>query len=141
MDELLTLAPRAEIRLNTMQASWAKAVIGARAVTDVRGIPAVAECGWPIRLGRLLLKNALVALARMQLMANNHPARQLVELAASTTCDSWVQRVLLEMRNPQLQLNSLVIARSGVCSEALLQEAMHNCITVRSGKAFCGNTG
>ena len=124
--ELLVLAPRAEIRLNTLQASWAKAVIGARAFTDVRGILAVAECGWPLWLGSLMLEKAIVALARMQLMPSNHPARQLVELAATTPCDSWVQRVFLEMRNPQLQANIPAIAHSGICSGAQLEEAMYN---------------
>ena len=122
--ELLVLAPRAKARLNALQASGAKAILGSRAFTNVRGILAIAECGWPLRLGSLMLRKATVALARMQLMPHDHPARQLVELAAKTPCNSWVQRVLLEMSNPGPQRHIPPIAKSGICPQAVLEEAM-----------------
>ena len=121
--ELLILAPRAEIRLNTLQASWAKSIVGARSFADARGILAVAECGWPMRLGTMMLERAIIAFARIQLMPRGHPARTLLEYAIHTPCDSWAQRVVLEMNNPRLSQPIPQVSAPGVCPDSMLAQA------------------
>ena len=103
--EMLVLAEGAESRLNQLQAAWAKAIVGCRHATEVRGILAVAECGWGMSLGTAMIERAIIAMARISLLHEAHPIRRLLQITMELPCDSWTRRVQGTMSDSRLALS------------------------------------
>ena len=91
--EFCISVPGAELGLNRLQVDWAKELLGCG---GARGGPWpiwVTECGWPRRLGTLMLERAIILKARFSLLPPSHPAAQLLILACESSGDTWVSRV------------------------------------------------
>ena len=112
--EILVLADGAEARLNNLQATWAKTILGARRLTDVRGSLAVAECGWKLRLGTAMLEKAVLFYNKVLLLPSTHPTRMMLTLALLTPCDTWASRVQSIMRDQRLPHAVPDIISSGI---------------------------
>ena len=89
--KVLPLAENAEARLNSLQAHWARAILGTRLRGGISGRLAVAECGWRLRLGTLMMIKAVTFLNKLFLLPSSHPCRQLVTTALSLPCDTWTR--------------------------------------------------
>ena len=128
--ELLILAEGAEGRMNRLQSSWAKAILGARRFQDVRGSLAVAECGWKLRLGTAMLERAILFFNKVLLLPRSHPTRQMLTIALLVPCDSWARRVQLAMSDPRLLYPIPEVTNSGCATSSELAEAA-SCARVR----------
>jgi len=121
--ELLVGTPCAETKLDNLQASWAKCIIGARTCRDVRGSLAVRVCGWPIRLGTLMLERAVICLAKLELLPAHYTSRHLTLLALQLPCVTLAHVVCSVLRDPRMPQHIPRIRCAGVAPDGLLEMA------------------
>ena len=122
---MLIATNKAESRLNALQATLAKAIVGARTARDVRGSLAVAECGWPLRLGTLMIERASRSLACIKLRPLEHPTRRIARIALDLPGASWAHAVVNAMRDPCLSQVVPDVWSSGIAPQELMQQACH----------------
>ena len=87
--ECLILAPDAEARLNRVQQDWALKIIGCNRLSKVRGVLAVAQRGWSMRLGTRMIESVMVARARLAILPQEHPAVVLMRIAERSHAITW----------------------------------------------------
>ena len=121
--ELLSLATGAENRLNELQASWARCILGARTDRGVSARLSVFELGWKLRLGTSMLVKSVVFFNKILLLPDCHPAKAMLRLGLSFPCDSWATRVKAIMQDERLREPIPSIWQWGGIPEGLLQVA------------------
>ena len=67
--------PTAERMLNRLQEYWALKLLGCSRASRVRGMLAVAQSGWTLRLGSRMLERAVMLRARIKLLPCSDSAR------------------------------------------------------------------
>eukprot|EP00435_Cladocopium_sp_Y103_P066133 s1190_g28.t1 len=87
------------------------------------GRPAVAECGWKLRLGSHMMVKALMFLNKLLLFPSSHPIKKLVHRAFALPCDTWVSRVLSLAKDPKLNELLPTIWDSGLFPTGILETA------------------
>ena len=80
--EFCIAVPGAISALNRLQAELAKHVLGIPGCREGAWCLVIAECGWTWRLGTRLWERTLMLLARVHLLPAQHPASQLLRIAA-----------------------------------------------------------
>ncbi|CAE8646774.1 unnamed protein product [Polarella glacialis] len=121
--EILALHGQAEAKLNTLQAGWAKTLLGCRNSQWMRGSLAVAQCGWQTRLGTLMVERIIVGLARIQTYPAWHPAAVMCFLTEDSLADTWVSRVHGLMNNIALETPIPTVWKSGLFPPGILKLA------------------
>ena len=92
--EFCILVPDAMQKLNRLQATWARHLLGFPQSRAGAVAWLVAECGWQRRLGTRMYERAVLLKARAQLLPLGHPTRILLGIAGSSTnIGSWAARV------------------------------------------------
>jgi len=99
---LLIMAPRMQGKLNRLQASWARDILGCRHAPEIRWMLLVAQCGWEMRLSSKVWVSAIMALARLQTLPLMHPGARMLNLAGASTVPCWATIVWQAMRSPEL---------------------------------------
>ena len=90
---VLAGAPGIETTLNGMQNKWARAVLGCRRGPGLNWALCLAQLGWEMRLGTVMLEQAIMARARLLVLPAAHPATAVREAAMCSLAPSWWQRV------------------------------------------------
>ena len=106
------------MRLNRLQSSWAKTILGAPGFTEIRGTLAVAECGWNLRLGTAMLEKTVLFYNKLLLLPAIHPAKMMLKLALLVPCHSWARRVRDIMSDPRLAAPIPDIVNANVITNA-----------------------
>ena len=92
--EFVVAVEGAESALNRMQVVWARTLLGLRGHRVGLWPFLVAECGWSMRLGTIMLEQALMLKARTQLLPEAHPAKRVLSLTAlSSVAIPWPDAV------------------------------------------------
>ncbi|CAE8615479.1 unnamed protein product [Polarella glacialis] len=135
--EILALHGQAEAKPNTLQAGWAKTLLGCRNSQWMRGSPAVAQCGWQTRLGTLMVERIIVGLARIQTYPAWHPAAVMCFLTEDSLADTWVSRVHGLMNNIVLETPIPTIWKSGLFPPEILKLAQKDASARRAVLKTC----
>ncbi|CAE8605722.1 unnamed protein product [Polarella glacialis] len=99
--ELLLEIDRAEGVLNRMQHSWARSVLGCGAHGRAKGLLAVAQCGWTVRLGTLFLEQVLVAQARARVLPVDRPLSRTLAVADNSLALTWARAAKHLLQSPK----------------------------------------
>ena len=90
-------------KLNLLQWRWGKTLLGARYSRELKHMLVVAQCGWGLRLGSLVMFEALVMLARIELLPDAHPLSQIVAVLKTCKAPSWMMQVRDAIADLRLQ--------------------------------------
>ncbi|CAK0904763.1 unnamed protein product [Prorocentrum cordatum] len=85
----LFLAQRARYSLDSLQASWARRLLGCAIGPALPGEAVLAHCGWHLRLGTKMVERAILARAKLFLLPETHPGASMLRLASATSCPTW----------------------------------------------------
>ena len=107
-------------RLNKLQCSWAKQLLGCRLDDSVSGRRAMHLLRWKYRLNSVVWEEVIVTRARTQLRPEDCPVRQLLATAACVPGNTWESMVAGYMRSPNL-LVPKITAADGFTPEDLQQ--------------------
>jgi hypothetical protein len=91
--EFLTVAPGFEHALNQLQHNWAKSILGCRHAIRLNWVLAQAQCGWEFRLGTKAIEEAIMAVARLQVLPALHPAAVLYHICQASTAPAFLSHV------------------------------------------------
>ena len=111
-------SPRAEVRLNRLQQRWAKTMLGCQHCPGIKWPLLCSACGWDQRLGTMTLESAIMALARIRLLPEDHPASRMISASAACPWKTWLDDVRRLMLNSVLP-NSIpdILEWPGLSSE------------------------
>ena len=73
--------------------SWAKFLLTGMATAHINGFAALAQVGWQLRLGTLMVERAIVAKARCFLLPEDHPTARLIHIADSFPATHWASMI------------------------------------------------
>ena len=113
----------AEDKLNKLQAGWAKFLLSGAQTTHINGLAAISQCGWQLRLGTLMLEQAIIARARILLLPVDHPAAGLIKLSDSVTANTWSNMIKACMSKPGFSASIPDITDGNTLSMELIEQA------------------
>ena len=90
---LLVTASGVEHKLNRLQWRWGRSLLGASRDFALPWALVFSQCGWPLRLGSVVIEEAAIALAKLFLLPYNHPGATYVRLALECDFPTWLSRV------------------------------------------------
>ena len=88
--ELFATKPKIYAKLDTLQGSWARQILGFSGQYNFRAALSVAFCGWCQRLGSKAIGRTIMYLAKIQLLPIEHPITRMVLISVSIIDDIWV---------------------------------------------------
>eukprot|EP00959_Pyramimonas_sp_CCMP1952_P105927 2214748-Pyramimonas_sp.AAC.1 len=93
----LFCSARAQWKLNSMQAAWARRLLGCACGPPIPSEVVLAQRDWRLRLGAKMMERIVVAFARAQLQQEGRPARAMLALADGLTASTWARSVCSHM--------------------------------------------
>jgi hypothetical protein len=88
--ELFATRPKIYAKLDTLQGSWARQILGFSGQYNFRAALSVAFCGWRQRLGSKAIGRTIMYLAKIQLLPIEHPTARMVLTSVFIIDDTWV---------------------------------------------------
>ena len=119
---LLVLEPRMSRFIDKLQADNAKSLLNCDGLTMDCSILAV-QCGWEQVMSTKIIEEAIMALAKLQVLPATHPAARMLEVASQMSARTWRTSVLGLMADAQLPWHIPAIVDPQVCMAQELEEA------------------